>query len=413
MLAVLANRVYRRLFAAQIVALLGTGLLTVALGLLAYDLAGNLAGAVLGTALAIKMVAYVGIAPVIAALVERLPKKTVLVGADVVRGAMALCLPLISEVWQIYVLIFLLQAASATFTPAFQSLIPSVLTDERDYTKALSLSRLAYDLESLVSPVLAAALLTVISYHSLFMGTAAGFAFSALMVLGCRLPAVRRGPVEGSLWHRTTLGARIFWRTPALRGLMGLNFVVACATALVLVNSVVYVRELYGRPETDLAVALAAYGGGSMLVALLAPRLLERFSDRQVMFTGATILQAGLLAATALTVFVPVGWAWWVLLGLWLIMGAGNSMVLTPSARLLRRASTESTRSYVYTAQFSLSHACFLITYPLAGWGGAGAGLAAVCGALAVLAIMAKEAARSSWPRREAAKAVMELKAGQ
>jgi putative exporter of polyketide antibiotics len=43
----------------QVVALTGTGLATVALALLAFDLAGEAAGAVLGTALAIKMIAYV------------------------------------------------------------------------------------------------------------------------------------------------------------------------------------------------------------------------------------------------------------------------------------------------------------------------------------------------------------------
>ena len=40
----LRNQTFRRLFTAQIVALLGTGLLTVALGLLAYHLAGGSAG---------------------------------------------------------------------------------------------------------------------------------------------------------------------------------------------------------------------------------------------------------------------------------------------------------------------------------------------------------------------------------
>ena len=39
---------------AQVIALIGTGLATVALGLLAYDIAGGSAGAVLGTALAIR-----------------------------------------------------------------------------------------------------------------------------------------------------------------------------------------------------------------------------------------------------------------------------------------------------------------------------------------------------------------------
>ena len=46
---------------------------------------------------------------------------------------------------------------AAAFTPTFQATIPDVLPDEKDYTRALSLSRLAYDLESLVSPMLAAA----------------------------------------------------------------------------------------------------------------------------------------------------------------------------------------------------------------------------------------------------------------
>ena len=44
----LANRTYRHLFAAQVIALAGTGLSTIALSLLAYDLAGGHAGAVLG-----------------------------------------------------------------------------------------------------------------------------------------------------------------------------------------------------------------------------------------------------------------------------------------------------------------------------------------------------------------------------
>lgn len=48
MLSVLANRTYRHLFLAQVIALIGTGLATVALGLLAYDIAGGNAGAVLG-----------------------------------------------------------------------------------------------------------------------------------------------------------------------------------------------------------------------------------------------------------------------------------------------------------------------------------------------------------------------------
>src|SRR5215204_6521314 len=117
MIEILANRTYRHLFAAQVIALIGTGLLTVALGLLAFELAGERAGAVLGTALAIKMIAYVGVAPIVGGFADRLPRRAFLVAMDLVRAAIALLLPFVSAVWQVYVLIFLLQAASAAFTP--------------------------------------------------------------------------------------------------------------------------------------------------------------------------------------------------------------------------------------------------------------------------------------------------------
>lgn len=87
MLDILGHRTYRQLFAAQVIALLGTGLATVALGLLAFDLAGDDAGVVLGTALAIKMAAYVGVAPVAAAFVNSFPRRAVLVSLDLVRAA--------------------------------------------------------------------------------------------------------------------------------------------------------------------------------------------------------------------------------------------------------------------------------------------------------------------------------------
>jgi MFS family permease len=401
MLAVLRNGTYARLFAAQVVALVGTGLLTVALGLLAFDLAGKDAGAVMGTALTIKMLAYVGLAPVITALASRLPKKPVLIGADLVRAGMALCLPFISETWQIYVVILLLQSASATFTPCFQSLIPVILKKEQDYTNALSLSRLAYDMEALASPAAAAALLMLVSYHSLFIGTVAGFLFSAAMVASTSLPAASVPPGAAmSVWHRTTLGARIFSRTPRLRSLLALNLVVAAPTALVLVNTVVYVREVMHRPAADLALALAALGFGSMAVALLAPRILDRFGNRAVMLSGAAAVPVLLIGSTAITALASPDAGWWLLLVLWFLLGAANSAILTPSARLLRDASDEHTRPYVFTAQFSLSHACYILTYPLAGWVGAQAGLGWATLALAIIAIIGSAGAFASWPRQ-------------
>jgi MFS family permease len=78
--SILADRTYRHLFLAQVIALLGTGLATVALGLLAYDLAGDRASAVLGTVFAIQMIGYVAIAPIAGAFANRLPRRMMLAG---------------------------------------------------------------------------------------------------------------------------------------------------------------------------------------------------------------------------------------------------------------------------------------------------------------------------------------------
>lgn len=102
MLRVLSNRTYRHLLAAQVVALLGTRLATVALGLLAFELASGDAGAVLGTALAIKIVAYVGVAHVASAFTEILPRRATLVVLNLVRAVIAALLPFVTEVWQVY-----------------------------------------------------------------------------------------------------------------------------------------------------------------------------------------------------------------------------------------------------------------------------------------------------------------------
>ena len=96
MLSPLANAAYRHLFNAQVSALWGTGLATIALGLLAYDLAGAQAGEILGAALAIKMVCYVGVAPIASAIAANVPRKTLLVGLDLVRALVAIALPFVT-----------------------------------------------------------------------------------------------------------------------------------------------------------------------------------------------------------------------------------------------------------------------------------------------------------------------------
>jgi MFS family permease len=393
MLDILSNRTYRHLFGAQVIALIGTGLATVALGLLAFDLAGADAGMVLGTALAIKMLAYVGVAPIAAAFADRLPRRTMLVTLDLMRAAVALLLPFVSQIWEVYALIFVLQAASAAFTPAFQATIPDVLPDERDYTKALSLSRLAYDMESLVSPMLAAALLTVIGFHDLFAGTVVGFLASAALVVSVALPN-QPAPQRRGIYERTTRGLRIYLATPRLRGLLAISAGVAAAGSMVFVNTVVIVQAGFGLPQSAVAVVLASFGAGSMVAALALPKLLEKLPDRTAMLGGIGVMVMGLFAGAWMT-------GQGSLMVLWFVIGVGYATALTPSGRLLRRSAHPEDRPAIFAAQFALSHACWLLFYPLAGWLGTNHGMPVTFAILGGTGALAAWVAFWIWPAND------------
>jgi len=356
----ITNPSFRKLFAAQVIALVGTGLATVGLSLLAYNLAGKNAGAVLGIALACKMVAYVFFAPIVGGLAHRFPRKPFLISLDVIRAFLVLLMPFVYELWHIYLLIFLLNLFSAGFKPIFQAVIPDILEDNVMYGKALSYSRLAYDLENLLSPAFAAIALVYFSYTGLFVGNSIAFVISAAIIIITFIPLPK--PVEriGSIWNEVSYGLIAYFKTPRLRSLLILYVAVASASAMVIVNTIIYVKEYLGGSDSELAIFFAASGFGSMLAALSFSRLSGIFKDKSIVQSGAIFLASGLcLMATEPTFSLA--------LFTWFITGVGLSLVQTPSGRIVNVSATPSDRSSYFSAQFALSHLCWLITYPLVG----------------------------------------------
>ncbi|MEL6682620.1 MAG: MFS transporter, partial [Pseudomonadota bacterium] len=111
-----------------------------------------------------------------------------------------------------------------------------------------------------------------------------------------------------------------------------------------------------------------------------------------VMITGAGLLTA-LMVLQA--IIAP---SWPAFLCLWVLMGVGYSATLTPQGRLLRRSAHSPDRPAVFTAQFALSHACWLLTYPLAGSLMTGYGAQITFAVLAVLGVAGVAIAIRVWP---------------
>ena len=248
--------------------------------------------------------------------------------------------------------------------------------------------------------MLAAALLTVISFHGLFAGTSVGFLLSAALVVSVTLPRLKAG--EGaSFVERVSRGLRIYLETPRLSGLLALNLAAAAGGAIVFVNTVVIVRSLFGYGDREVAITLGAFGLGSMVAALSLPSVLNRIPDRTVMLTGAGAITAPLIAAASALWRLPPSTAWPAILLLWILLGLCYGMLITPTGRVLRRSSNDEDRPTLFAAQFALSHACWLLAYPLAGRLGPAAGLPAVIVFHAGIALISVGLAARLWPARD------------
>jgi MFS family permease len=177
---------------------------------------------------------------------------------------------------------------------------------------------------------------------------------------------------------------------------MVMEAAVAAAGAMVYVNTVVLVQARLGLDEEAVALAFAGFGAGSMLAAFLLPRILDRLQDRPVMIGGAALMVAGVA-------LVPLVGSLAALIALWAAIGFGFSLTQTPIGRIINRSAREADRGAVFAAQFALSHACWLVTYPLAGWigAGAGAGLSAAAITLAIIGAAGLVAALRLWPAKD------------
>jgi MFS family permease len=163
---------------------------------------------------------------------------------------------------------------------------------------------------------------------------------------------------------------------------------------MVFVNTVVIVQAGLGLTQSAVALALASFGAGSMVAALVLPRLLEKLTDRSVMLGGIGLMVAGMFVGT-----LVVGHA--SLMALWFALGLGYSTAQTPSGRLLRRSSHPEDRPALFAAQFALSHACWLLFYPLAGWLGTRYGMPATFVVLGCAGALSMWISSMVWPSHD------------
>ena len=368
MLSVLSEKSFRNLFFAQNFSLLGSGLATIAISLLAFDLTGRNAALILSGLFTIKLFSYVIFSPFAGAIADKFDTKKYLIILDVIRAIAACGLIFVSEIWHLYIIIVLIYLSTAAFTPIYQSVIPKIFKDETDYTKAISLFRIAQDMENILSYALATLLLLFLNYNLLFVGTFIGYFVSALLISGIIFPFLSKtsGKKENNFNINLTLGIKRYLSISELKGLMFLNLAVSAGGSMILVNTIILVRSSLELSEIAFSITMLIFGAGCIFAAIIIPYLSKEMTASRIMLAGSNLLS--LVFVTLAFWLILFDFIWFVLLAAWFISGFGYTLLLTPMGRVIRKVSSVDEFSQVYSAQFSLSHLCWLFMYPLSGY---------------------------------------------
>ncbi|HLL51225.1 MAG TPA: MFS transporter, partial [Thermomicrobiales bacterium] len=181
MLAPLRHRTFRLLFGGQLVSDLGDWLdflALIALIVTRWDL-GPSALAALSAAVAFP---FAVIAPLSGVWADRLPRKPLMVAADLGRALVVFGLVFAPNLSTVLALVFVRGVFSTFFGPARQATIASVVPHD-DLLAANSLSQLSFQLTKILGPVLGGLLVAAVGPRSEFMINAVTFLVSAAFIV--------------------------------------------------------------------------------------------------------------------------------------------------------------------------------------------------------------------------------------
>ena len=237
-LAPLRHRTFRLLFGGQVVSDLGDWLdflALIALIVYRWDL-GPSALAALAVAVALP---FAVIAPLSGVWADRLPRKPLMVAADLGRALVVFGLVFAPNLYTVLALVFVRGVFSTFFGPARQATIASVVPQD-DLLAANSLSQLSYQLTKILGPVLGGLLVAAVGPRSAFMVDAVTFLVSAAFIV--QLPNI--APAAQTK-EETEEQAPSFWREFR----EGLSYLIHRRSLFMAVasNSAALVNHLYFR----------------------------------------------------------------------------------------------------------------------------------------------------------------------
>ncbi|MBX3014185.1 MAG: MFS transporter [Caldilineaceae bacterium] len=328
------NADFWKFWTGQTISNLGTSFTAFALPLLIYKLTGsalNLALASVATFLP-----YLLFGLVIGAWVDRLDRKRVMIGADLLNTVILASLPLLAMVdmlslWWIYAVGFLTSTIGIAFQSAEFAAIPS-LVNRADLVTANGRIQASYSAAQIIGPLLAGVLITLMPIYDLLLLDAATFLVSAVA-----LSLIRRSfnlesteKSAHSIRQDIVEGLRYVIGHPVLRNISLMMALVNFFGSTTQAQLVLFAQQRLGASDSQVSYLYSAGSVGIVLLSLTAGVLRKRWSFSTVAL-GALMLQGLLQMGFALTT------TYWAALVLWALF-SGLSILFNINTGSLRQA---------------------------------------------------------------------------
>jgi len=268
-------RTFMRVWAGQVVSLLGTAMTQFALTVWAYELTGS--------ATALALTAFFGFAPgiilspIAGALVDRWDRRLVMMLSDLGGGLATVVLFLLYsagnlQIWHLYIAGAIAGVFASFQWPAYSAAI-SVLIPKAQYGRANGMISLAESLSGVIAPAFAVTLLALVGLRGVMLFDIVTFIVAISTILSVHIPTPKVSEAgqagKGSLLQEASYGFRYIAQRRSLLGLqMTFFFLNLTATfSAVLLAPMLLSRS--GGDETVLATVQSIGAIGGILGGLL------------------------------------------------------------------------------------------------------------------------------------------------
>lgn len=381
----------RRFFLAHAQSSIGSGIALVGLPLLAYDRFHT--PWALTVVLLCELLPAVALGPLLGALADRLPRRTCLVAADVLRLGAFGALAFVPSLGLMIACALVAGIGTALFNPSALASLSQVARAEHR-PAAMSLYSALDDVGLTLGPAIAGGLLLAFEPQVLMAVNACTFTLSAIMLATIPLDARIARP-RASLLASLRSGTREIVARPGVRVLLGSSTGAVIAVGMVNVGEVMLARELLGVGGSGLAALMTASGVGTFLGSTFGARTGATWQWRKAYLLGLVCMAGDLILCAVAPYF-------WLILITFALGGFGNGLALVHDRLLLAHAVPEALHGRLFALHKTCTSAAFVVAFLAAGAIIAAAGVQAMflfAGLwLIVIILIVRPHLRALWP---------------